>query len=157
MSLTWGTITNLESSLEDFLKQEALNDGINVSVRVGQKVDANWTLPSIQIYLDYKLKPRLELGSNLRMTRYLMILDIRATNNFERLNLADWVETVINDGFPFCDYNRDSQNPDNPVKTLRGHVGFDYVTSQALDFGDDVDSYDLYRYRITINAWIIER
>lgn len=157
MSLAWGTISNLESSLEDFLKQEALNDGLNVGIRVGQKLDSSWTLPCIQVYLDSKLKPRLEIGSNKRANRYLIIIDVRATNNFERLNLADWVETVIENGFTYCDYTRDSLNPDNPVKTVLGYVGLDFVSSLAIDFGDDVNSYDLYRYRITINAWITER
>jgi hypothetical protein len=157
MSLAWGKISNLESSLEDFLKQEALNDGLSVGIRVGQKLDTTWTLPSIQIYVDSKLKPRLEIGSNKRATRYLIILDVRATNNLERLNLADWVETVFNDGFTYYEYVYNPLTPDSPTKTDKGYVGFDFVRSEAIDFGDDVNSYDLYRYRITINAWIIER
>lgn len=157
MSLDWGRITNLESSLEDFLKQEALNDGLSIGIRVGQKLDGNWSLPTIQIYLDSKLKPRLEIGSNKRANRYLMIIDVRATNNAERLNIADWIETVINDGFTYYEYVYNPLDPDNPTKTDKGYVGLDFVTSQAIDFGEDVADYDLYRYRISINAWIIER
>lgn len=157
MALNWGLISNLESSLQDFLTTQATNDNVNVDIRVGKKFDTNWSLPSIQIYVDSKQKPRLEIGSNKRRNSYLMIIDIRATNNLERMNLADWLETIINDGFIYYEYSSNVSNPENPNTTEAGYVSFDYTSSEKVELGEDVNQYDLWRYRISINAWIIER
>lgn len=157
MGLDWGIISNLESSLEDFLTTQKIADGISVDIRVGKKFDQAWSLPTIQAYVDSKQKPRLEIGSNKRRNTYLMIVEIRATNNFERMNLADWVETIINDGFTYYEYTHNAGDPDNPTRTEAGYTSFDYISSLPVDLGEDVNEYDLWRYRITIGAWIIEK
>ena len=95
MSLPWGVQTNLEKSLSDFLTAQATSDDVDVNIEVAEKVDENWELPHIQINSDSKQKPRAEIGSNKRANTYLLILDVRAQNNPERKNLADWIEDKI--------------------------------------------------------------
>jgi len=155
MGLPWGVQTNLEKSLNDFLVAKALTDDVDVNVSVAEKVDPDWELPHIQINSDSKQKPRAELGSNKRANTYLLILDVRARNNPERKNLADWIEDEINDGFTYYTYASDPNDRDVPIKTDAGHVSFNYVTSQPVNLGDNINLYDKWRYRISINAWII--
>lgn len=158
--LSYKTITNLENSLYDFVNEavstaslQVVKDGetTDVSVEVGYKINRDWTLPIIQLYHDSKTLPRLELGSNKRLKQHLMILDIRADSGFNRDNLADWLEETINDGFPYYEY---TPNGSNPTKTQNGRVSFEFVSSTKVDLGDDVDIFDKYRYRITINCYI---
>ncbi len=155
MGLEWGVQTNLEKSLEDFLSAQAVTDDVTVNITVAEKVDPNWELPHIQINQDSKQKPRAELGSNKRANTYLIILDVRGSNNPERMNLADWIEESINDGFTYYTYASNPANRDDPIKTDAGYVSFDYVSSQKVNLGENVNLYDKWRYRISIRAWII--
>lgn len=155
MSLEWGVQTNLEKSLNDFLTAQALTDEVSVNINVGENYNKDWGLPHIQVYADSKQKPRAELGSNKRANTYLIILDVRGRNNPERMNLADWIEESINDGFTYYTYVSDPANRDVPIKTDAGYVSFDYISSQKVNLGENVNIYDKWRYRISIRAWII--
>jgi hypothetical protein len=162
MILKWDNIGNIENSLYEFLTT-AINAGPiqvlddngspkTIQVRVGDKFDDNWELPVIQIYHDSNPSaPRLTLGSNMRDTRYLIILDIRANNHTNRQNIADWVVDTINEGFPYNEY---TPNGLNPSKMEIGLVGFDFITNQKLNLGEDVSIFDKYRHRISISCWI---
>ena len=154
MSLNWGTISNIESSIQDFLTEQASNDSVNVSIRVGEMFDENWTLPTIQVYVDSKNLPRLELGSNKRLISYTVIIEVRATNPFERINLADWVETTINNGFTYYSYSANLSDPDNPQRVSEGHADLDFLSSGKVNLGENVSEYDRWRYRISFKTWI---
>jgi len=154
MSLDWGVISNIESSLKDFLVSQANTDNITVDIDVADEYSNDWTLPRIVIDSDSKQKPRLEIGTNKRQNSYLIIIDIHARTNIERINLADWIETTINDGFDYYDYSSNPSNRDVPIKSQTAYVNFDYVTSQKVRLGDNVNDYDKWRYRISIQAWI---
>lgn len=154
------TITNLENSLFEFIDGEIQTASLqvikegkpqDVIARVGSKVDRDWSLPVIQLYYDSKTAPRLELGSNKRLKQHLMIIDVRADNGFNRDNISDWVEEIVNDGFPLYQY---TANGATPIKTLLGQVSFEFVNIQRVNFGEDVDLYDKYRSRISINCYI---
>lgn len=162
MILKWDSIGNLENSLYEFLKSEIQSNSIQIlddngvikdlTVRVGDKFDNEWTLPVIQIYHDSNPSAlRLSVGSNLRDTRYLIILDIRANNATNRQNITDWVVDTINEGFPYFEY---TPNGNNPTKVQNGRISFDYVTNQKVILGEDVSIYDKYRQRISISCWI---
>lgn len=155
MGLEWGVQTNLEKSLNDFLSAQASTDSVSVNIDVGENFKDTWELPHIQMYLDSKQLPRAELGSNKREKSYLIILDVRGRNNPERMNLADWIEESINDGFIYYTYVSDPADRDVPIKTDAGYVSFDYISSQKVNLGENVNIYDKWRYRISIRAWII--
>jgi len=155
MSLEWGVQTNLEKSLKDFLDAQATTDSVSVNIDVGENFEDSWELPHVQIYLDSKQKPRAEIGSNCRANTYLIMLDVRARSNPERMNLADWIEDSINNGFTYYTYVSNPANRDVPIKIDVGYASFDYISSQKVDLGPNVNSYDKWRYRISIRAWII--
>ena len=154
MSLDWGIITNIESSIQDFLTAQASVDAVEVSVRVGEKFDDEWALPTIQVYVDSKLQPRLELGSNKRLITYTVIFEVRARNAFERSNLADWAEISINNGFTYYSYSANLSNPDNPLRVSEGHADLDFISSGKVNLGNNVSEYDKWRYRISFRTWI---
>jgi len=154
MSLDWGIISNIESSIQDFLTAQASSDSVDVSVRVGEKFDNEWTLPTIQVYVDSKLLPRLEIGSNKRQITYTVIIEVRARDAFERANLADWAETSINNGFTYYSYSANPSDPDNPLRVSEGHADLDFISSGKVNLGDNVSEYDKWRYRISFRTWI---
>lgn len=164
MILNWQTYTSLENSLYEFLQDivdtdsvEVLNDkgqNVPVNIKIGETFNDDWSLPVITFYLDSKQSPRGFVGSSKRIKTYLLIIDIRAWNSGQRDNLTDWLETSINDGFPFYEYTP-SLDPENPTKTLSGHVAVEFLSNLPIRT-DSVDLYEKFRQRISISCFVEE-
>lgn len=161
-TLSWQKIRSLENSLADYLQSIIDGDSLTVvddngnsipiNVRVGFEVDNTWTLPTISLYFDSKLSPRGFVGNNLRFKQYLMVIDIRTLNKGMQIDLAEWLEQTINDGFPLYDYAPNESDPDNPSTTLVGQVNVDFISNIPLKLGDNVDLLDKYRQNIVISC-----
>ena len=158
--LSWQLYRNIENSLADFLTAQITADNVTdingnaVSLRVSRKVNKNWTLPCITLYFESETAVRAFVGSNQRDDRQLLILDIFATNEGERLDLAKWLTDTINDGWRYYSYTANPANPDSPTKVAGGWVNVDFETNGRVDLGQDVDQFDAHRHRISINVWI---
>lgn len=163
--LTWQTSTNLENCLAEYLESQIIAEDIKLlnvagatvipSVRIGRTLNTNWTLPLVQLYFDdTPVNKDFELGSNLKEKEYLLILDIRCLLPGQEINLGQWVEDTINNGFIYYTYTPNLIDVNNPVKTQAGYVSLKFITSKPLDFGNDADLYDKYRYRLAIQCWI---
>ena len=160
--LDWQLYRCLENSLKDFLDIEILSDSVTdyneniVSVRIGRKEDNEWTIPCIAIYYDAENSPdRLQLGSNKRNRRYLLILDIYAVDEGERLDLAAWLTKKLENGFRYYAYNIDVDNSESPTKTAEGLVNIDtFISNTRVALGQNVDEFDAHRHRISIQVWI---
>jgi len=158
--IIWQTQRCLENSLKDFLDIQIASanvtdiDGNLVPVRAGRKEDNNWTLPCISVYVESQLSPRLEIGSNTRDERHLIIIDIYASDEGERLDLSDWVTSIINDGCVYYTYTVNVSTPESPTKTDAGWVSIDFLTNTRVNLGQNVSEFDQHRHRISVNSWI---
>lgn len=161
--LNWQEQSNIENSLFEFLQDkvsldntEVINDkgqAVPINIRIGQTFNDDISLPVVSFYQEGKLSPRSFVGSNRRIKSYLVIIDIRAWNDRQRQDLADWVEILINDGFPYYEYTP-SLDPENPSKVLSGLASIDFVTNTPVRLGDNVDLFEKYRHRISISVQI---
>lgn len=158
--LSWGFYRNLENSLKDFLTTEISSDSVTdidgnvIPVRVGRKEDSNWTLPCISIYIESETATRLEIGSNVRDDRQLVIIDIFATDEGERLDLAKWVTDTINNGFRYYSYTPNISNPSSPTKVAGSLVHVDFLTNGRVNLGQNIDEFDSHRHKISINVYL---
>jgi len=160
--LNWGLYRNLENSVKDFLDEEVFEDNVTdknnalVPVRIGRKNSNDWSLPCISVYLDAENSPtRLYVGSNLRDRKFLLIFDIYATEEGERLDLASWLTKKLENGFRYYEYTQDAGDPENPTKTVNGLVNIDtFINNIRVKLGDNVDSVDAHRHRISLTVWI---
>lgn len=162
MIIGWQEYSNLENSLYDFLQDvvdtdtvEVLDDqgnAVPINIRVGETFNTDWNLPVVSFYFDSKQSPRGFIGSSKRIKTYLLILDIRAWNGGQRQDLAEWVETTINEGFPFYEYTV-SSDPENPTRILTGHVAVEFVSNLPVRL-DTTDMFEKYRQRISISCFI---
>jgi len=163
MNLGYRETTNLENSMYEFLVAALATDSLTVkddkgnnkeiTVRVGETFNADWSLPTVSLYEDSELAPRGFIGNNRRIKDHLLIIDIRALDSRMRKDLTDWVTDTINDGFPFYEYTQ-SGDPDNPNKVQTGYVRVDFLFNRPLRLGDTVDMVDKYRQNISINCGI---
>lgn len=154
MTIPWGTITNLEQSFQKFIKAQLITDGLTeVDTVVAEQLDDTWTLPIIQIYVDSQTSPRLEIGSNLRMDSYLVIMEVRGRDVMELKNIVSWLRTAIENGLDYYTYANNPVNPDAPTETLTGRIGVDFLTNQRVIINENLSLIDKYRQRISLNCW----
>lgn len=157
--MAWRFYRNLENSFKDFLESEISTDeikdinGDSVTVEVGRKEDNNWSLPCIRGYFESENSERLEIGTNNRLETYLFMIEIYATNEGERLDLAKWVKDTINDGFRYYTYSYNSEDPESPTKVSGNWVHLDFLTNNRVALSGNVDEIDAHRHRISVNLW----
>jgi hypothetical protein len=165
MILIWQISTAIENSLIELLRGEVINQSLQlldgngiaktVNIYAGRELNNDWNLPLIQVYLDSKPDAsRLEIGSNIRLRSYQIIIDIRTLLPGQETNLGDWIEEVINDGFVIYNYVPNSINPEIPAKIELGYGRVDFITSLPIPGYDDADKYDQNRYRISLKVWV---
>lgn len=162
--LNWKERRNLENSFVDHITDYITTNNItvldengdskNILTVAGSKVDINWSLPVIQIYMDGKVAPRLSIGSSKRQKSFLVIIDIRALDKGMQLDLTELVEDIINNGFIFYNIQPNPGDPDNPTKTQEGYVSVDFVSNIPLRLGDNADLFDKYRQNISLSCVI---
>lgn len=162
-TLLWQNSRAIENSIIDFLQAQINTNNLKLldengnevtpNVYRGKTLNKNWNLPLIQLYVDDKLLPRLEIGSNLRLKSYLILLEIRTLLPGQETDLADWVSEQLNNGCDYYTYSP-SADPDNPTKTFAGHINIDFQSSSSVNLGDDVDKFDKYRHRIVLKTWL---
>lgn len=164
--LLWSEQRCTENSIIDYLQAQITlaslklldESGSQVTPNVyrGKQLKDDWNLPLIQLYCDDKLLPRLEMGSNLRMKTFLIFVEIRTLLPGQEVDLADWVEEKLNDGCNYYTYTP-SIDPDNPTKTIAGHINIDFQSSNPVNLGDNLDKFDKYRYRLVCKCWLNTR
>lgn len=158
--LAWQFWRNLENSLKDFLDTEISNDsvtdinGVSIPVRVGEKQSNIPQLPGIAVYVESETLSRLEIGSNIRDKRELIIIDIYATNSGERKDLANWLVGAINDGWRYNSYTPNINTPESPTKVAGGWMSLNFLTNTKVKLGQNVSEIDAHRHRVSISAWL---
>ena len=158
MTLSWGTYRFLENSLVDLLNTTLVSGGIldeqgnQIVARVGRKEDNNWVLPCISVYLDSVSSPKEFVGSNTTLDVNLMIIDIHATNEGERLDLAKLVYSTVRDGFRFYSYTYSASSPGTPTTVAGRWVHVNFISNTRVALGQNVDIEDAHRHRISINC-----
>lgn len=165
MILGWQISTDIENSLIEFLRTQITASSLQVvdssgtaqtvNVYAGRLANSDWNLPLIQVYLDSKPDAnRLEIGSNKRLRSFQIIFDIRTQLPGQESNIADWLESTINNGVAIYSYASNNVSPENPIKTLIGHGRVDFITSLPVPPFDNAEPLDQNRYRITCKIWL---
>lgn len=159
--LSWGLYRNLENSFKYFLDTEIQSDSVtdsngdNIPVRIGMKLDNNWSLPCISIYVESETDNKIFIGSNFIDDQQLIIIDIYATNEGERTDIANWITQKIKDGWTYYEYSPNLSNPTNPVKVKKSLVNVQsYLSNGRVRLNGNTNELDAHRHRITINVLI---
>jgi len=162
MSLPWGLYTNLVESTKFHLTTKISDDGIvdyegnSIVVDVARKKDDNWTIPRITIlYSQENDLGQPFLGNTIRDDRHLLIFDIYAVDEPQRLDLAKWLRDKLIDGWRYYSYVTNPSDRDNPTKTAGGLINLDTILSNNKAFENvNVSEIDSHRHRISVTVWI---
>lgn len=110
-------------------------------------------LPVIAIYLSSTDNNRREVGGTTLLKDHTINIDIFATSNGQRIDLADYITDKLKDCWTYYLYSQDPTNKEELLKTSSGTIMVtNYITDAKLDFGENVDVTDRFRHFIQVQV-----
>lgn len=145
---------NTELSLLHYLKSNLDVDWPGTTVeKTFKKVYAkDVSLPIVCARLSDTQSTRREVGATTLENRYLLIIDIFANDDGQRLDMADYIKDKLKDGWVHYDHSRTSGTSTLTQSANGRDWVAEFVSDSRLDFGDNVDQKDHFRHNISIRV-----
>ena len=108
------------------------------------------SLPVVCIALSNVLNNRREVGSTTLLNHYTISIDIFGKSWGQTTDLADFIVDKLKDNWTYYVYSQDSAHDTTLAKASDGQVVLErFTNNHKIEFGEDVDNYDKFR-------WVIE-
>jgi len=146
---TWRSKRNIENSILKYIKENIESDWSNINVGLSFDYKEN-SLPFIAIRADSATHTKLELGSTTLNSKDLIIIDIYATGDGQRLDLAEYLLDKLKDGFQYYVWEPNPTDKEKPLITAHCWIYVSIVGDMKIDLGENVSLVDKYRHRITL-------
>lgn len=146
---------NIELSLLDFLQTNLNTDwpGTTTAKTFNQVYAKNVSLPIVLVRLADTNVGRREVGSSTLENRYLIIIDIFARSDAQRLDMSYYIRDKVKDGWIHYDFSHTSGDKSTLTKTANGR---DWVTAwisdQRVDIFETTDEKDKYRHTMSFRV-----
>ena len=151
---------NIESSVIDFLRDKFTSAGwnnINIeksfSRIYGLQMDENKGQAAICVRASDTNRKRAEIGSDSVLRSELVLIDVFATSDGQRLDLVDFIGSVLIGGVPYYEY--EVTNGVVTTKSQNGRIRVLTLDDKPVNFGIDKSALEVQdRYRHLISATI---
>jgi len=144
---------NVELSTLEYLETQIDASWTNVSVVKSFTSAYKEAMPVVAISLSDVSNKRREIGSLTFHNDYTMSIDIFGKSWGQTTDLADFVMAQINEGWVYNEYAQDSAVSTELSKTANGRVYVSrFLNNSKIEFGEDVDKYDKYRWNIEVQV-----
>lgn len=158
MSSTYRISRNLEASFIDYIEAQLVTDGWNnVEVektfsRIYRDTSSSETKKSyICVRLSDTIHDKAEIGNTSTIRTPLVLIDIFGTGDGNRLDLKDWLISILKSGISYYDYV--ISNGTIQSKTANGRIRVLNIGDTPVDFNIDkneLDVKDRYRHLLSI-------
>ena len=155
MASYFRTSRNVELSLLYYLDTNLATDwaGTTVEKSFKQVYTKNISLPVVCIRLSDTNSVRKEVGNTTLEDRYLLIIDIFATSDGMRLDMADYIKGKLSTGWVHYSHSHASGDNTTLSRTANGRdTVTEWLTDARIDFTGDIDEKDKFRHNISIRA-----
>jgi len=154
---TYRTTRNIEASLIDFIKDILESTWTNVNVEKSFAKVYTLELPSICVKAERTVYDPAEVGDNKKIRSTMIIIDIFATDDGMRLDLKDYLVSILRDGCIYYEYKTKKVNRTTVVdtKTANGRLRVLEIEDIPVDFSADRDNLDVHdrnRHRLTLTV-----
>lgn len=142
---------NLELSTIYYLETEIPKDWTGVTVvKTFKEVYASTVaLPVVCVRLAETATTRLEIGTPTIENRYLIVIDIFAKSDAQRLDLADYIKDKLKDGWTHYDHSHASGDPANLDRVANGRDWItEWVSDGKVDIGE-LEEKDKFRHSLS--------
>jgi len=146
---------NFEASVIKFLENNFVLDWNGVRVEKSQARVYNGTLPVVCVQLGVTNYNYAEVGSDSIIRTPLIIIDIYAKNDGQRLDLKDYIISKVKSGMPYYEFIIENGNIVSQNQT--GNIMVKKILDVPVNFDVDKDKLDKsnrYRHRITLTTTI---
>lgn len=143
---------NVELSLLSFLTTQINANWSGVSVVKTQKqvYAKDIELPVVCCRLADTSSTRREIGSTTLEDRYLVIIDIYAESDGQRIDLSYFIKQQLKEGWIHYNHSHNSGSTSlTQVENGRDWVT-DWISDSQVDLGQDADKKDKFRNTISI-------
>jgi uncharacterized protein (DUF2344 family) len=146
---------DIEASIIDFITDELTSTWNNVAVvKTFQKVTTQ-NLPALCVRVGDTNFKKAEIGSNNLVRTANVFIDIFATSDGQRLDLADWIVDTVKEGCVYYDYTTTKSGRTTTVTgtTANGRINVIKINVSDINFNMDrnqLDVRDRFRTLITL-------
>jgi hypothetical protein len=150
---TYRISRNLEASIIEFIRDELTGSWSDVNVEKTFSRVYEIDLPVILVRCGTATHEKAEIGENSTRRTSSILIDIFADHDGQRLDLKDWLISVVKDGFPYYEYEIVNGQIDS--KTQTGKIRVQEITDNPIDFDtpkDNLEPHDRYRHLITLEV-----
>lgn len=149
----FSTTRNVELSILDYLETEVEADWNGVSVVKGFNQAYKEKLPVVAIRHLREDSTRKEIGGTDLIDTHTIVIDVFATSDGMRLDLADYIKNKLKLGWPYYIFSKDSGDNQTLVKVQSGRNSvFEFLENTRVEFGQDVEAHDRFRHHISFNV-----
>lgn len=156
MGQPFRTPRNVELSTAEYLDTNLASawPGTTVLQTFAQVYAKSYDVPIVCVRLSDVQSSRLEVGSDALDERFLIVIDIFAKDDGQRLDLAAYIKGLLQTGWVNYEHSRVSGDTTGALsKTVDGRCWVtQFVTDAKIDIGESVDTKDRYRHNISIRV-----
>ena len=150
--------------------REARNVELSTIYYLETQIDASWTdvnveksftkayskdlaVPIITIELFSTIPTRLEIGSNTLENRHLINIDIFASSNGQRIDLASFIDSQLQEGWTYYTHSHPVGDNTTLTRTSAGTVKVqEWITDSKIITLDSIDEKDRFRHLISFTV-----
>lgn len=139
----------VELSLIEYIKTNVAADWSNVTVVKSFLQAYKKALPVICVGIVDAENTRREIGSNNLRQQFTLAVDIFATSDGMRLDLADYILNLVKEGFVYYAFSRNSSDRTVLDKDADGRMCVTAITTDSpVDAYPDSPEHDRFRHKI---------
>jgi hypothetical protein len=146
---------NVELSLLDYLTTSFTSDwsGITTLKTFNDVYAKDINIPIVCVRLSQTTTARLEIGDDTLDNKYLLIIDVFARSDAQRLDLSDYIKDKLKEGWIHYDHSHASGDNTTLEKTANGRdYVFEFISDSKIDVIGSTDEKDRYRQTISVSV-----
>lgn len=149
----FGQLRNVELSTIYFLETQINADWTGISTIKAKKNGVAVDPPVVTVKVISVFPKLKEIGSRTLENTYNIVVDIYASSDGQKLDLAQYIESKIILDWTYYIHSQESGNPGVLNRVSNGKVSWQNFTQHtSLDFVDTVDKADRFRYVLAFNV-----
>jgi hypothetical protein len=146
---------NVELSCLFYLETNLNSDwsGTTILKTFSQVYHKDTALPIVCVRLADTASTRLEVGADTLDNRYLLIIDLFARSESQRLDMADYIKNKLKSGWVHYDHAHSSGSSEVLTRDANGRdMVTEFVTDSRIDVGETMEAKDQHRHNISIRV-----
>ena len=149
----FGKLRNVELSTIYYLQNQINADWTNIPVIKAKKNAPAINPPFVTVKVISVFSKLKEIGSRTLENTYNIILDIYASSDGQKLDLAQFLEDKIVLDWTYYIHSQTSGTPEVLARSDSGKLKWQSFTQHtSIDFVDAVDKPDRFRYVLAFNV-----